>query len=259
MKSGSPFEKTREALRGTIFNDVRYTPETESTNADALMLLEEPEKHAGVTIVTDFQRHGRGRRGRDWIAPPGSALLFTTILPITLDTGALWAIPFWSALALKEALALHGVETQLQWPNDLLLRAKKVAGILCVSRGVGARAWAACGVGINVKRTDDQGYKRIDPPPGFLSDAAQLDRANLLTTILRQFASSLRDLEDAGRIARQWESAASLHGTPYRLLIDGETEPVEAVAERLGAQGALIVHQNGEERAVAFADARVLR
>jgi len=254
-----PFAATREALYETIFGDVRYTPETESTNADALRLLEEPEKHGGVTIVADFQYHGRGRRGREWIAAPGSALLFTTILPVTLNAAGLWAIPFWCALAIKEALALHDIETTLQWPNDILLQERKLAGTLCVSRGVGTRAWAACGVGINVNNTQDSFYEGIEPQPAFLSDVSSIQRAGLLTTILRVFAATFGDLEDPDQIARRWETAAELHGTAYRLLIDGEMEPIVGTAERLGSLGALVVRHNGQEREISFADARVLR
>ena len=259
VTQADPFVEARTALAGTIFADIRYKPETESTNADALTLLEQPERNSGVTIVTDFQTHGRGRRGREWIAAPSSGLLFTTILPISLDASTLWSVPFWCGLAVKEALSLHRVDTALQWPNDLLLDKKKVAGILCVSRGVGTRAWAAWGVGINVTRTGDAAYAEIEPSPAFLSDVVAVNRAELLTTILQQFAKSLRDLDNATQIARRWQSAANLRGTPYRILIDGKTQPIDAVAQRLGEQGALVVRINGEEREIAFADARVLR
>jgi len=258
VTQGDPFEKTRTALAGTDFSDVRYTPRTGSTNEDALRLLGQPENQ-GATVVTDFQNAGSGRKGRKWIAPPGSALLFTTILPTSLDASALWAVPFWCGLAISNALALHGVGTTLQWPNDVLLEGRKVAGILCVSRGAGARVWAACGVGINLTRTDDEPYRGIDPPPAFLDDVALTDRAELLATILGQFARSLGDLHDAQRIARQWQDAARLPGATYRLLVDGEARPFEAVAQRLGYGGALVVLHNGSEREISFADARVLR
>lgn len=253
-----PFEKTRVALAGTAFTDVRYTPRTGSTNEDALRLLDQSE-NAGVTIVTDFQMKGSGRKGRAWIAPPQSSLLFTTILPAKLPVSALWAVPFWCGLAIKDALTVHGIETTLQWPNDVLLDKRKVAGILCASRGTGASAWAACGVGINVSRTDDQSYRDIEPPPAFAGDVAEIDRAQLLATILRHFALRLPTLAHAEDVAREWERAAGLPGTWYRLLVDGEGEPFEAAAQRLGRDGALVVTHNGREREIHLADARVLR
>jgi BirA family biotin operon repressor/biotin-[acetyl-CoA-carboxylase] ligase len=257
-QGNDPFEKTRAALAGTIFGDVRYTSRTQSTNDDALRLLEDSE-NSGVTIVTGFQTRGRGRRGRHWIASPGSALLFTTILPVTLDSSTLWSVPFWCGLAIKDALAVHGIQTTLQWPNDILLGDRKVAGILCVSRGIGTRAWAACGVGINLVRTNDVPYAEIKPPPAFVGDVTPIEPAELLTTILRSFAASLTELENADHVARRWEAAAGLRGTRYRLLVDGEPEAFEALAQRLGKLGALVVIHNGSEREIALADAKVVR
>ena len=68
------------ALVGTPFATVRYLAQTGSTNEDAAALLGEPA-HAGLTIVADHQTRGAGRKGRTWVAPAGSSLLFTTILP----------------------------------------------------------------------------------------------------------------------------------------------------------------------------------
>src|SRR6202140_6025668 len=90
------------ALRGGVplglcaMFEVRYLPETDSTNDDAARLLGEPGS-AGVVIVADFQRIGKARRERRWIAPRGSSLLFTAILPRTVPASALWSVPYWTA------------------------------------------------------------------------------------------------------------------------------------------------------------------
>ena len=139
-------------LAGTAFASITYVEETESTNADAAALLDD-ERVGGHTIVAEYQRRGAGRKGRAWLAPAGTALLFTTILPRSVDNRNLWIVPFWVALAVRNALLDFGVTTTLQWPNDLLLGDAKVAGMLCQSsskRGRDARV--ACGVGINVRR-----------------------------------------------------------------------------------------------------------
>ena len=73
--------RVRAALAGTAFADVRSVRETASTNDDAARLLGDPSA-AGATLVAEFQRAGKGRKpGRAWIAPAGSALLFTAIVP----------------------------------------------------------------------------------------------------------------------------------------------------------------------------------
>lgn len=254
-----PFQKTRNALFGTAFQHIQFLPMTESTNEDAVKFLGHAAA-AGLTITTNFQTKGVGRKGRTWAAPMATSLLCSTILPMTFEPGDLWTIPFWVGMGVQTALKHHNIQTTLQWPNDILLNGRKVGGILCVSRGQGSRAWVACGLGINVRRTDDPAYAHIDPPPAFISDVSHVDRPELLSAILQTYDSTLVSLDRPHLIPRRWEDAAKLKGTRYRLLVDGENEPFEATADRIGPAGELVVKtDDGKERAVAMADARVLR
>ncbi|MBV8246389.1 MAG: biotin--[acetyl-CoA-carboxylase] ligase [Candidatus Eremiobacteraeota bacterium] len=237
---------------------MRYTPETTSTNEAALKILGMPGA-AGVTLVTDYQTQGVGRRGRPWAAERGQALLFTTILPVTLSPADLWTVPFWAGLAVQSGLLFHGVTTTLQWPNDLLLNGRKVAGILCVSRGMGAVAQVACGVGVNVRRGDEAIYAGIEPPPAFIGDVKAVERHELLASILQRFEDMLSLLNNPTQIARRWETAAKLKGTKYRIRIDGAAAPFECVADRLSNTGGLIVTEKGRPRTIETADAQVVR
>jgi BirA family biotin operon repressor/biotin-[acetyl-CoA-carboxylase] ligase len=240
---------------------VRYVPETDSTNDDAHALLGEPGS-AGLVIRTDFQRAGRGRRGRSWIAPPGSALMFTAILPQPVRVRALWAIPFWTALCVAEGIeSASGLRLELQWPNDLLLGGRKCCGILCISRVSGASAWAGCGVGLNVLRpAGDASLDAIDPPPAFLSDNyPQLDREAVFTSILAALERRAAGVEHPRGVAHAWEARAGLPGASYRILLDQATEPFDATALRLSDDGGLVVRRGEAEQTVSLADARVLR
>ncbi len=241
--------------------EIRYYAQTESTNDDAVPLLGLPE-NAGAVLWADFQRAGHGRRGRTWVAPPGSSLLVTTILPRAVASGALWAVPFWTALGAADGIeAATGVRVDLQWPNDLLLDGRKCCGILCVSRVVGERAWVGCGTGINVLRPPgDADLAAVEPAPAFLSDRApNVQRRAVLDAILAEYEHLLGELDRPEAIARAWERRAGLDGTPYRLLVDGDEAPFEATARRLGPDGALIVERDGAERRIPLADARVAR
>lgn len=241
--------------------EIRSVDATGSTNDDAVALLGEPGS-AGLVLLTDYQRAGRGRRARNWVAPPGSSLLFTAILPAQVATDALWAVPFWAALGvatgIEEAL---GIRVGLQWPNDLLHGGGKCCGILCISRVVVDRAWVGCGTGINVRRPQgDETLAAIVPPPAFLSDAAPAAaRGPLLESILAAYERTLPMLESPLAIARAWERRAELDGTPYRLLLDGSTLPFDGIARRLADDGSLVVDAAGGERRVSLADARVIR
>jgi BirA family transcriptional regulator, biotin operon repressor / biotin---[acetyl-CoA-carboxylase] ligase len=250
------YARVSHNLAGTAFSDIAYVDQTDSTNADAAALLGDP-RHAGFSIVAGHQTAGRGRKSREWIDAPGSALLVTTILPRSIAASSLWAAPFWVGLALREALSSVGVAAGLRWPNDLLLDGRKVAGILCVSRVTGGDAWIACGAGVNVRRP--AGTLPIDPAPAFCDDVASVDHAELLAALLRAYDASLGLLDWPQRIAERWERAAAIRGSRYVVLEDGSTDAFEANAIGLSADGGLKVEHEGVVRTVSLADARVLR
>ena len=255
--TAGPYEEVARRLAGSPFGAVSYALQTESTNADAAARLGE-ERSGGLTFVAEYQRRGVGRKGRLWQAPPGTGLLFTTILPRSIATERLWIVPFWTALAVRKALTACGITATLQWPNDLLLGERKLAGILCQSRIAGGQALVACGVGINVRRpAADTG---VDPPPAYCDDVAPVERPALLLEVLRGYEATLGRLDDPAGVADAWERGAGLPGRRYRIRREGEPEAFEATAVGLTDDGSLRVLRGGaEEERVALGDARVLR
>jgi BirA family biotin operon repressor/biotin-[acetyl-CoA-carboxylase] ligase len=253
-----PYEGVARELWGSPFAPIEYALETESTNADAAALLGD-ERFGGMSVVAEYQRRGVGRKGRAWQALPGTALLFTTILPRSIEVENLWVVPFWAALAVRSALRECGVGTTLQWPNDLLLGERKLAGILCQSRIAGPTARVACGVGINVRRLAGA-EDGIEPQPAFCDDAASVERPALLRAVLRAYETSLDLLDAPAQVAEQWERAALIPGRRYRIRREGEDEAFEAVALGLDRSGGLrVTRPDGVEEAIALGDARVLR
>jgi BirA family biotin operon repressor/biotin-[acetyl-CoA-carboxylase] ligase len=250
----------RTALRDSRFGDVRYEGTTGSTNDDAMPLLARSDA-AGATLVADEQTAGRGRKpGRAWLAPRGTSLLFTTILPTTLPAADLWAVPFWVALCVADGIwHACGVHVDLRWPNDCFLRERKVVGILCISRVAGAVAHVGCGVGVNVLRPPGNALSAIQPPPAFLADAApHVVREVVLAEILVAFERRLAALHSPAVVARTYEERAGLIGARYRVHLDLEDEELDGIARGLGPDGALRLETGGVERAVSLADARRL-
>jgi BirA family transcriptional regulator, biotin operon repressor / biotin---[acetyl-CoA-carboxylase] ligase len=112
---------------------------TTSTNDRARELAQAGAPH-GTLVTAAAQTAGRGRQGRTWTAPPGSALLLSVVLR---DPPAL--LPLAAALAVAE---VAGAGAQIKWPNDVLLGGRKVAGILAEGRP--QDGWAVLGIGLNV-------------------------------------------------------------------------------------------------------------
>jgi BirA family biotin operon repressor/biotin-[acetyl-CoA-carboxylase] ligase len=124
---------------------------TESTNDVARELAAEGAA-SGTVVTADEQTAGRGRTGRKWSAPPGSALLCSAILrPLEAHHSLL---PLAVPLAVCDAAeALAPVECQVKWPNDVWLDERKLAGVLIEAR---FPDWAVIGVGLNLSIPDDE-------------------------------------------------------------------------------------------------------
>ena len=112
-------EELRDALEGTVFGPVRFVGSTGSTNADLLAAARSgaPE---GAVLVADHQTAGRGRRGRSWVAPAGSALLASVLLRPRWETGSVALLSPATALAVRDACASYGAAVALKWPNDVV-------------------------------------------------------------------------------------------------------------------------------------------
>jgi BirA family transcriptional regulator, biotin operon repressor / biotin---[acetyl-CoA-carboxylase] ligase len=152
---------------------------TTSTNDRARDLAQAGAPH-GTLVTAAEQTAGRGRQGRTWTAPPGSALLVSVVLR---DPPAL--LPLAAALAVAETA---GANARIKWPNDVLLDGRKVAGILAEGRP--HDGWAVLGVGLNVAL-------RIDDLPPELRDTAGtlgLEPADLEPTLERLLAALERTL-----------------------------------------------------------------
>jgi BirA family biotin operon repressor/biotin-[acetyl-CoA-carboxylase] ligase len=128
-------------------NPHRHYRATDSTNerAKALALADAP---GGLVVTADEQSAGRGRRGTEWFAPPGSALLYSALLrPFTAERSPL--LPLAIPVAVCEAAeAVAPVRCQVKWPNDVWIDERKAAGVLVEARP--EEGWAVIGVGVNV-------------------------------------------------------------------------------------------------------------
>lgn len=145
------------AVEGTRFTDVRWVPETGSTNRD---LLSEAAAGApeGLVLVADHQTAGRGRLDRTWSAPPGASLLVSVLLRPRLDPEAAFLVTAAGAVAACQACSqVAAVFPGIKWPNDLVVVAgerftgRKLAGILAESVVSDGRIDAVVlGMGLNV-------------------------------------------------------------------------------------------------------------
>ena len=221
----------------------RHERVTESTNALAQSLAGAGAPH-GTLVTAREQRAGRGRQGRRWHAPGGSALLTSLVLR---DPAALLALL--AAVAVAETVErISGERAGIKWPNDVLLDDRKVAGILIEGRP--HERWAVLGIGLNVAVAVDDLPAELRDSAGTLGrrpDEIELALEELLAGLARWLDSTDAD------VLASWLARDVLAGKPVRWS-DGS-----GLAAGIDDRGRLLVDNSQGRTALAAGEVHLLR
>ena len=229
---------------------IEYRPTVGSTNDLAKELARQgaPE---GLLVLADQQTAGKGRLGRAWSTPPGAAIAMSLVLRPDLPLHQAPRITLAAAVAVAEAVReVADLAAGIKWPNDVLLRGRKLCGILTEMEAEMDRvSFVVVGIGVNV------GLRREEMDPAFRETATSLAeegavgvrRAALVQAILARLEQSCDDLL-AGRFPQvldRWRALSVTLGQPVRVLgVDG-LAVLEGVAEQVDEDGALLVRDYG--------------
>src|SRR5579859_2335242 len=140
-----------------IGRDIQVFEETTSTN-DIIEKLARDNVKEGVVVFAESQTKGRGRLGRKWISPARKGLWFSILLRPDLRPQEATQLTVASATALRRAIqSVTGVLPEIKWPNDLLIRGRKVAGILTeLSAELDRIRHIILGIGLDVNLSEDE-------------------------------------------------------------------------------------------------------
>jgi len=197
----------------------------------------------GVVVVAEAQTAGRGRRGRRWVDEAGASLLASVVVRTRLAPPVQPLLSYAAAVAVVDTLRrAAGLEARVKWPNDVLVRGRKVAGILLEARdGV-----VVVGIGLNVGQQSFPRELAGRATSVALETGRREDREALLGVLLEELDRWRGVLERDGfePVRARWRAAAHTLGRTIR--VDGAT----GVAVDLDAEGALVVDGDGGRRRV---------
>ena len=165
-------------LRGRLGRPYRFVERTASTQR--LLGEDDPE---GAVAVADEQTEGRGRLGRQWLAPAGTSLLVSVLLRPDVEPARLPELSLVAGRACAEAIAETAeVETDVKFPNDVLVHGRKVAGVLAEA----SEGRVVLGVGVNVAQEAGRlpADARTPVTSLLLETGREIDRAELLVALL---------------------------------------------------------------------------
>lgn len=201
------------------------------------------------------QSAGRGRRGRAWRSGEGN-LLCTLLLRPDCEPGEGARLSFLTAVALGEALESFAGPGLLsfKWPNDVLLRGRKVSGILLESESGpdNQLAWLSIGIGVNLAEhpTDSEFPATSFPAEGFAAPepGAALERlaASMAAWLTRWREGGFAPVREA------WLARAARLGEPIRVRLANET--LDGTFSALDDQGCLVLTGAGGARRISAGD-----
>jgi len=177
----------------------------------------------GDAVRAVAQTAGRGRFGRQWLAPPDRALALSVLLrpedPARLPAAWVGAL---AAVGIRNMLERHGLAGRLQWPNDVFVAGRKIAGILAEQDS--ASPSLVLGLGINVNLTDrDFAHRPLRQPATSMALEAHhdFDVPTVAADLLAALEAAIRafDAEGPAWVLRQWSA--------YDALAKGQTIDVQ--------------------------------
>jgi BirA family transcriptional regulator, biotin operon repressor / biotin---[acetyl-CoA-carboxylase] ligase len=226
---------------------------TGSTNADLSALAANGEA-AGLVLVAGEQTAGRGRLGRTWWAPAGTALTFSVLLRPAVPASRLGWLPLVSGIAVVDAVTgMTGLAAGLKWPNDVLSGDRKLGGIL-VER-VGGTDAAVVGIGLNVAMAADElPVETATSLAVELAPAAAPALDDLLEAVLARLAERCAAWESGADQSADYRAVCRTLARLVRVDVPAGA-PVTGTAVDVDADGRLLVETgDGGARAVAAGD-----
>jgi BirA family biotin operon repressor/biotin-[acetyl-CoA-carboxylase] ligase len=179
----------------TLGFPIIHLPSVDSTNKYAAGILHKENATEGTVILADIQTRGKGQGDNTWLSDKGLNLLCSIILkPDFLPAFKQFYLSMCIATGINDCLTDLGVRSQVKWPNDILIKGKKVAGILIENTILSQNLQTSIvGIGLNVNQVS---FPPLIPNPASLAgETGKLyDVGQLLERLLPFLAKRLIQL-----------------------------------------------------------------
>ena len=228
-----------------------YELEACDSTQDELRELAAAGAPAYTAVRADVQRAGRGRRGRTWEAPLGTALLVSVLLRPQRPQHELPALSLAGGIATVECARAFGADACLSWPNDVVCEDRKLAGVLA-ELGPGGSVLLGVGMNLAAQIPDLPVGDRLAPTSLLLETGAAPGASAALTALLEALRplAEVFDADGPSAIATRARRLDALAGRPVQLRL-ARGEVVEGIAAGIADDCSLLVRIGDEVRAYA--------
>jgi BirA family biotin operon repressor/biotin-[acetyl-CoA-carboxylase] ligase len=240
--------------------------ELESSNQYVMQAAVDNDSNRVPVCLVEKQTAGRGRRGRSWRTPYGTAIAISLRWRFETDAGGLAGLSLATGVAVSRALAANGLQhVQLKWPNDLVCGGKKLAGILIEIVGdASGPCDVVIGIGLNVTNSTTDLAKSM---PGIeqawtdmvsqVSDRQELSRNGIAAGLIASLIEMLSVFVKHGFAPYQAEFAHRdvLHGK--EVCVQQPGREISGIACGVNETGGLLLQLDGEVVTVTSGDVSV--
>lgn len=243
---------------GIIGQEFYHLKNVDSTNRYAKQLMEKNPKE-GTVILSEIQTFGRGRKSRPWISSK-DGLWFSVILFPHLSPQQAMYVTMTASIAIVQAIqTICGLDAEIKWPNDILIRGKKVCGILTeIDAEIDQVNYSIIGIGMNVnnKLSDELKEKAISLQ---MVKKTRIDRKDLLCSILEHFDTLYIRLKDKrlDEIKKKWLSSSKMIGK--NIIVHGEKESISGTVMGIDDQGCLLLKDHEGMKQIVTGDIEYIK
>ncbi len=246
----------RQRLRGSLFGKrIYHFFKTDSTNRVALELghAGEPE---GAVVLAEEQTAGRGRAGHNWHSERAAGIYATLLLRPRLAPVQAPLLTMMAGLSAHAAVqGVTGLSVDLKWPNDLLVREKKVGGILTEMHAEPSQVrFVIVGIGINVNQEKFPAELAKSATSLRVETGRLQSRLDVLVRFLREFESDYAEFlrNGAASVVKRFE-ALSTYARGKRVRVTNGNEVFTGVTAGLEKEGLLRVKRDDGEISTVIA------
>ena len=239
---------------------IYYFDSIDSTQTYALEIADD-KKENGTVIIAQKQTKGKGRMNRKWVSPEGGIWLSVIFQP-TSDFSLTTIFPLAASVALSNAIEKEtDLNVELKWPNDLLVKGKKIAGILVdVSLTSNQVDHMVLGVGINFDVPVNLIEKNIQNTGNYsgVSSLVKSSKNTNSVTLVQSFLNELEDIfealkNDEGKeVLKKWTKKSSTIGN--EVTVKTSEGKIKGNAIKIDSDGALIIKQKQNNVRVLVGD-----
>ncbi len=233
----------------------------ESTNTEAAKQAKQGADE-GICVIAQMQTAGRGRHGRSWVSKKNAGLYLSIVLRPKIEMRFLPLITLMAGVAVHDSLKEFGLQPDIKWVNDILIKDKKISGILAEAVETQKALAVVLGIGINLTSRnfpDEIADKATSVETEIGKHLTPDEAAESLTRYLSYFYDILNGDHGGTKIIDHWRNRSSyFSGKNVRVTLGHEL--IDGVTDGLEENGALRVKTvEGSVKIIQAGDVERLR